>query len=91
MDIGANIQNGNVIVMKTFIIDYQVESSIGAILRTGKVKVKNQKDDIGAQINLEKKLRRDVPHFHRMVVLSVKEDTFFGDDDVFKFFNDIWK
>jgi hypothetical protein len=91
LDFSATGKACNVVIMKTFIIDYRVESSIGAILRTGKVKVKNQKDDIGAQINLEKKLKRDVPHFHRMVVLSVKEDIFFGDDDVFNFLNDIWK
>jgi len=76
--------------MKSYLIEYEVLSSIGACIHHGKIKVKNQKDGIGAQINLEKKLKRDVPHFHKMVVLSIDEQEELN-NDILDFFNGIFK
>ena len=60
---------------RTYIIEYEAQSTIGAILRSGKMRVKNKTSSIQAQMALEDYLKRHVTEFDRLIVNSCKVDT----------------
>ena len=65
-----------------YIIEYEAQAKNGAVLKSGKIKVKNKTSSIQAQISLEDYLKRKVIGFNKLVVKSCKEDfmsSIFGD------------
>lgn len=75
--------------MKTYKIVYSMYGKDGSLLKDrGEMKVKNQMNDIGAKINLEKYLKKYHNSFDRMVVHSCKDVGIYdmGGDDISKIF-----
>jgi len=76
----------------TYIIEYEVHSKDGAVLKSGKIRVKNKETSIHAQVSLEEYLKRKVSGFDRLIVKSCKEENInnifkdmFGDNNPFGF------
>ena len=70
----------------TFLIDYTVYNKAGEILKTGKMRVKNNINSADAQVRLEKYFIKTYGSFGRLVVHKCKEDF-----DIPDFFKDILK
>lgn len=74
--------------MKTFLIEYEIYKG-DRLIKSGKIRVKNQENEMYAKVNLEKYLKRKDFNFDRMIVCECKED-FFGTFGFGKEFGDIF-
>jgi hypothetical protein len=79
--------------MKNFIIEYTIKNKSGAILKNGKMKVKNKMTSLDAQIKFEVFLKKKYNNFGQLIVHECYEENSFnnifgdilGKDNSFKF------
>ena len=56
--------------MANYIIEYRVLSSIDAVIKTGKIRCKNKDTEFQAKVGLDNYLKRTVPAFSRLIIIS---------------------
>lgn len=74
---------------KAYLIEYTCYDASGIVLKSGKMRVKNQDNRFVAQCNLEDYLRKKHNTFARLVIYSCKEDERMYAGDFMSIFNDI--
>ena len=74
---------------KDYLIEYTCYDASGIVLKSGKMRVKNQDNRFVAQCNLEEYLRKKHNTFARLVIYSCKEDERMYAGDFMSIFNDI--
>lgn len=74
---------------KDYLIEYTCYDASGIVLKSGKMRVKNQDNRFVAQCNLEDYLRKKHNTFARLVIYSCKEDERMYAGDFMSIFNDI--
>ena len=74
---------------KAYLIEYTCYDASGIVLKSGKMRVKNQDNRFVAQCNLEEYLRKKHNTFARLVIYSCKEDERMYAGDFMSIFNDI--
>ena len=74
---------------KAYLIEYTCYDASGIVLKSGKIRVKNQDNRFVAQCNLEEYLRKKHNTFARLVIYSCKEDERMYAGDFMSIFNDI--
>ena len=74
---------------KAYLIEYTCYDASGIVLKSGKIRVKNQDNRFVAQYNLEDYLRKKHNTFARLVIYSCKEDERMYAGDFMSIFNDI--
>jgi len=69
--------------MKTYIVKYEIHFNDGSKIKDKEMKVKNCEIAIGAQVKLEKYLKKKYDNFESLVVHSCKEDIMSAFNSIF--------
>lgn len=74
---------------KVYLIEYTCYDDTNNVLKSGKMRVKNQENKFVAQCNLEDYLRKKHNTFAKLVISSCREDERMYAGDFMSMFNDI--
>lgn len=71
---------------QTFIVPYTAKDKYGRVIKTGKMRIKNNRSSLEAQVRLEGWCRKHLPGFHTLETGDVTPD-----NDIFSFFSQWFK
>lgn len=70
---------------KTYILEYTVKNRNGAVLKSGKMRVKNAVGEMASKVKLEAFLKKKHPAFAHLIVYKCYED-----NPIYSMFNGIF-